>query len=85
MPLEDAIALVVRSFEQYRQTLPPEKKTEFIPPDKNTLYLINLLADNRYLTVEELREVMEYLEDRSDRLIEAQRGVPPKKKLQLQG
>nr|KAG5707999.1 hypothetical protein BaRGS_025137 [Batillaria attramentaria] len=39
-------------------------------------YLLNLLADNRQLTVEELDKVIMYLKERKDKLLEAE-GLPP--------
>ena len=87
MPVDDAIALVIRSFGEYEAELkkappppPRPRRTEFTPPNERTLYLLNLLADNRFLLVEELRTVMAYLEERTDRLIEAEGGVPPPKR-----
>ncbi|RUS92168.1 hypothetical protein EGW08_000021, partial [Elysia chlorotica] len=96
MPLNDAIALIRRSFEQYVETLrekanaaagsgvpkaasvhssgavaPPPRV--FLPPTQEVTYLLNLLADNRALTVDELSQVIKYLEDRKDKLIDAER------------
>ena len=50
-------------------------KPEFVLPDSDTHYLLNLLADNRYLTLDELHKVLRYLELRYDRLARSQ-GVP---------
>ena len=48
--------------------------SDFIPPDAQMSYLLNLLADSRQLTVEELDKVIQYLRDRRDRIIESQGG-----------
>ena len=50
-------------------------KPEFVLPDSDTHYLLNLLADNRYLTLDELHKVLRYLELRYDRLARTQ-GLP---------
>jgi len=92
MPVEDAITLISRSFEQYMQTArekstgvppvaasavssppPPERATSapFVPPNQDISYLLNLLADSRQLTIEELEKVIVYLRERRDKLLEA--------------
>ena len=53
-------------------------KAEFTLPDAETHYLLNLLADNRFLSIEELDTVLRYLDDRRDRLATLQ-GLPTKK------
>lgn len=92
MPLEDAMKLVAASFEKYIQTqrekaagpaaalggasavAPPPP---FIPPPADIAYLLNLLADNRQLTIEELGKVIDYLKERKDKLLIADgRAVP---------
>ena len=50
---------------------------DFNPPDHDTAYLLNLAADNRFLTLEELNKVIRYLNDRRDRLA-AKQGVVAK-------
>jgi len=89
MPTEDAISLVVRNYELYciekKELLPPVSKTDFIPPSPATLYLFNLLADNQFLTVEEMDIIVGYIEVRRDRLIELEGGIPRKKKIAMQG
>lgn len=47
----------------------PQTVGDFIPPDEHTKYLLNLLADDRVLTVEELDKVMKYLQERRARLL----------------
>ena len=68
MPFDDAMSLVARSFETYLQTqkekaAAPASATSravpppFLPPPPDMSYLLNLLADNRQLTIEELDKV----------------------------
>lgn len=86
MPLDDALALVARSFDKYLQAekekaaaLSSSAKlpsVPFLPPAKEIAYLLNLLADNRQLTVDELNKVIVYLKERRDKLMEAE-GIPP--------
>lgn len=45
----------------------------FLPPSKEVSYLLNLLADNRQLTLEELDKIIMYLRDRRDKMIESER------------
>ena len=90
MPLEDALAFVSRNFVDYLkekelkavQTAPapakPAISTDFTPPDKQTSYLLNLLADNRFLTVDELDNVVDYLLSRREQLAK-QTGAPTRK------
>ncbi|GFR82014.1 nuclear receptor coactivator 5 [Elysia marginata] len=84
MPMNDAIALIRRSFEQYVETLREKANAGgpksasgasrvFLPPTQEVVYLLNLLADNRALTVDELSQVIKYLEERRDKLIDAER------------
>lgn len=42
----------------------------FVPPGPDISYLLNLLADNRQLTIEELDKVIGYLRERRDKLYE---------------
>lgn len=88
MPVDDAITLVTRSFDKYmlekqermsKEATSPEdsvakKAPDFLRPTANTLYLLNLLADNRYLTVDELDTVLDYLQLRRDRLVKSLGG-----------
>ena len=85
MPLDDAIVLIARNFEAYMLELrekatapvvaptPVAPKKDFIPPDQHTVYLFNLLADSRFLTVEELDRVISYLQSRRHQLAD---GMP---------
>ena len=79
MPAGDAMNLIAKHFEIYLQDLREKMGNnavasnataapEFIPPDKETHYLLNLLADNRILTVAELDKVISYLEQRRARI-----------------
>ncbi|XP_064599452.1 LOW QUALITY PROTEIN: nuclear receptor coactivator 5-like [Liolophura sinensis] len=82
MPLDDAMSLVARSFDRYVQSVrekaaPPPRPAPgpapFITPEPGISYLLNLLADNRQLTVVELDKVISYLTERRNKL----RGDPP--------
>ncbi|KAK3597577.1 hypothetical protein CHS0354_018173 [Potamilus streckersoni] len=93
MPLEDAISLILRSHDQYLQAArektatqalptprpqaPAVPSTPFIPPGAETSYLLNLLADNRQLTIEELDKVIIYLKERKEKLMEVEGRRPP--------
>lgn len=80
MPLDDAIALVGRSFEKYVEGLREKAKAAaapltarvFLPATAEVAYLLNLLADNRALTIDELNTVIKYLQERRDKLIDAE-------------
>lgn len=109
MPLEDALGLMGRDFEEVRDKIakgkglgispaPPAPTAPaapvpspsaaarvpanaasdpaFVPPSKHTHYLLNLLADNRILTLEELDNVMDYLSERRKKL--AGGAAPPR-------
>lgn len=75
--------LVASSFEKYIQTqrekvaAPPAAPVAptmppFLPPPADVAYLLNLLADNRQLTLEELDKVIDYLRQRKDKLAGAE-------------
>lgn len=49
---------------------------EFVVPDKYTRYLLNLLADDRILTLDELDKIMDYLEERRYRYTQVKGGTP---------
>lgn len=87
MPMEDAMKLVASSFEKYIQTQrekvagPPASSAQsalppFLPPPADVSYLLNLLADNRQLTVEELDKVIDYLRQRKEKLVGTEGGKP---------
>ena len=48
----------------------------FLPPPKEISYLLNLLADNRQLTADELDKVIIYLKERKEKMLAAE-GIPP--------
>ena len=95
MPLDDAVDLVVSSFESYIQSqrekaaapavaaasaastaatraAPPP----FVPPSSDISYLLNLLADNRQLTIEEIEKVVDYLQERKNKMLIADGRQP---------
>ena len=92
MPLDDALDLVVSSFESYIQSqrekaagpsaaAPAAPATRgapppFVPPSSDVSYLLNLLADNRQLTIEEIEKVLEYLQDRKNKMMIAEGRQP---------
>lgn len=100
MPLDRAIALISRNFEEHtlamkeraaRAALPPAVSpvpvkvpgpstvlppSDFKVPDQRLRYFFHLLADCRYLTVDELNQVIDYLVVRRDKLMEDQ-GLAP--------
>ncbi|ESN94806.1 hypothetical protein HELRODRAFT_193795 [Helobdella robusta] len=82
MPLDDAITLITRSFDKYvlnkkeRLTAAANAKDVFQPPGQNIVYLLNLLADIRFLTVPELDSVLEYLVERRN-LLARTKNIPP--------
>ena len=87
MPLDDAIVLIARNFEAYMLELrekatatvvapAPAPKKDFVPPDQHTVYLLNLLADSRFLTVDELDRVISYLQTRRHQLAEGTPKAP---------
>lgn len=49
----------------------------FVPPSSDISYLLNLLADNRQLTLEELTKVVDYLQERKDKMLLAEGGRTP--------
>ena len=67
MPYEDAVTLVQRNYEEYRKkkaeaaAAVTTQQSDFLKPDSKQAYLLNLLADNRFLTMEELDAVIQYL------------------------
>ena len=87
MPLDDAVDLVVSSFESYIQSqrekaaapasagarAPPPP---FVPPSSDVSYLLNLLADNRQLTIEEIEKIVDYLQERKNKMLIAEGRQP---------
>ncbi|XP_060079905.1 nuclear receptor coactivator 5-like isoform X2 [Ylistrum balloti] len=97
MPVDDAITLINRSFDQYTKAtrekaaaaipaapaapsaaapapaVPSARSSApFVPPSSDLLYLLNLLADSRQLTVEELDKVISYLKERREKQMAAE-------------
>lgn len=59
--------------------LPPATRAPppFVPPGPDISYLLNLLADNRQLTIEEIDKVIGYLRERREKLYETEGRRPP--------
>jgi radial spoke head protein 4A len=90
MPVDDAVSLIGRSFDAYQLTKREKEATAarpaptsavrapppFVPPSQDILYLLNLLADKRQLSVDELGKVITYLTDRRDKLLESEGRLP---------
>lgn len=90
MPVDDAVSLIGRSFDAYQLTKREKEAAAarpaptaavrapppFVPPSQDILYLLNLLADKRQLTVDELDKVIKYLTDRRDKLLESEGRLP---------
>ena len=74
MPYEDAITLVQKNYEEYRkkkaEATTAAASQDFLKPDSKQAYLLNLLADNRFLTVEELDTVILYLTQRKEQILQ---------------
>lgn len=66
MPLEDAIVLMSRNFNNYLSSLRGGSEQ----PSMN--FLLNLLADGRHLSMEELERIVKHLQDRRNRIAETQ-------------
>lgn len=87
MPQADAMVLVARNYERYKNECREKEREEIArqaakmaneailqererrghPPAIQSL--INLLADNRYLTAEETDKIINYLRERKERLL----------------
>jgi len=85
MPLDDSMQLVARNFERYMQDLRERQAAERASsttagpaatgePSPTIPQLLNLLADGRQVTAEEIARVIEYLQDRRSRLLQIQGG-----------
>lgn len=87
MPFDDAMSLLAINFDQYVRDQ-KEKATSqaalapaaapvtpsFKLPDHHMHYLLNLLADKRYLSLDEIDQVLQYLQERRNELIVQQGG-----------
>jgi len=90
MPLDDAVTLITRSYDKYllerkerAGALPPPSHPEdFLPANPRVQFLLNLLADRRFLTTVELTDVIAYLEERRRLLSISQENSRP---MHLQG
>lgn len=76
MPLDDALGLIGKKFEEYvreireRGTAGGSRGTDdFLPPTAHVHYLLNLLVDNRFLNADELDSVINYLNERKRRIV----------------
>ena len=82
MPLDDALTLITRNFDDYdkaRREKSAEHGVTVKHPDSEISYLLNLLADSKYLKIDELNKVIRYLSERRDALIVKEGGVLPPK------
>ena len=82
MPLDDALTLITRNFVDYdkaRREKSAEHGVTVKHPDSEISYLLNLLADSKYLKIDELNKVIRYLSERRDALIVKEGGVLPPK------
>lgn len=77
MPLADAMNLVARNFERYLQQIKEEGNSSkpaptqaFDPPSFEIKYLLDLLADSRHLSIEELDKVLLYVSNRKKKMME---------------
>lgn len=78
MPLEDALALVSRNFADYmkeRRDKPAAAPLGRGGSDTNIHAFLGMLADGKYLSIDELGKVIVYLEERRRRQAEIE-GVP---------
>ena len=82
MPLDDALSLITRNFDDYdkaRREKSAERGVAVKTPDPEITFLLNLLADNKFLKIDELNKVIRYLSERRDGLIIKEGGVLPPK------
>lgn len=68
MPLDDALAMLARNFKTYLSSL----RSGSEQPSMG--FLLNLLSDGKHLSVAELDRIIAHLQDRRDRMIEAEGG-----------
>ncbi|KAK6185504.1 hypothetical protein SNE40_007722 [Patella caerulea] len=54
----------------------PHTSVPFLPPSADVTYLLNLLADNRQLTLTEIDKIILYLRERRDKILEAEGKRP---------
>lgn len=68
MPLDDALAMMARNFNTYLSSLRSGSEQPTMG------FLLNLLADGKHLSIVELDRIIAHLQDRRDRLVEAEGG-----------
>ena len=97
MPLESAMSLIVRNFEQWmansgdtargvdasepRQTGRAAQSSDFKPPDDSVVRMLQMVIDGRCLVVEELDEIIDYFQQQRDVMAKAQGIAPASKSL----
>ena len=81
MPLEDALTMIGKKFEEYVREIRERGSAggargpeDILPPTPHVHYLLNLLVDNRFLSIDEIDSVISYLNERRKRL-EEKRGM----------
>ena len=90
MPLESAMSMILRNFEEWlansgdvatepRQTGRQAPSLDFQRPDDNLVRMLRMVIDGRCLVVEELDEVIGYFQQRRDAMAKAQ-GIAPASK-----
>ena len=73
---KDKVAALSSGTAAIDPVVPSGGLAPFLPPPKEISYLLNLLADNRQLTVDELDKVMAYLMERKEKMQKTE-GIPP--------
>jgi len=97
MPLESAMSLIVRNFEQWmansgdtargvdasepRQAGRTAQSSDFKPPDDSVVRMLQMVIDGRCLVVEELDEIIDYFQQQRDVMAKAQGIAPASKSL----
>nr|XP_006814159.1 PREDICTED: nuclear receptor coactivator 5-like isoform X3 [Saccoglossus kowalevskii] len=78
MPLDDAMTFIARNFERYMQNLREKSLAANLSlatgVELTVPQLLCLLADGKQLTVGELGKVIDYLQDRKNKLLEGEVG-----------
>lgn len=79
MPLEDALSLVARNFDSYmsERRRPSETRAPVPAPDLNINLLLTMVAEGKYVTVNQLGKIISYLEDRQKKQAELEGIVLP--------
>jgi len=90
MPVESAMSLMLRNFEQWRtenreDTAEPRQAgrvaqaSDFKRPDDSVVRMLQMVMDGRCLVVEELDEIIGYFQKQRDVMAKAQ-GITPASK-----